>query len=172
MQARSIGSAASRHELARLRILVVEDNTYMRRIIRALLHGFGVREVLEAEDGAAGLESFAQNRPDLVITDWEMPILDGMEMAKIIRHPETSAKPDVPIIMVTSHSERRRVMEARECRISEFLVKPISTKALYDRVISAAFFPREQSLDDMAATSGEDADWAAALAAATDEKAA
>lgn len=114
----------------------------MRRIIRALLHGFGIREVLEAEDGAAGLEVFAAQTPDIVITDWEMPILDGLEMVRIIRQPDSSKNPYVPIIMITGHAEKRRVLQARDTGISEFLVKPISTKLLYDRVISAAFYPR------------------------------
>ena len=58
----------------RLRFLVIDDNAHMRRIMRSLLHGFGTREVYEAEDGAAGLEAFTQYGPDIVITDWVMPI--------------------------------------------------------------------------------------------------
>ncbi len=133
---------AARVDLSRLRFLVIEDNTYMRRIIRALLHGYGVREVLEAEDGAAGLDSFSTNSPDVVITDWHMPILDGLEMCRILRHPETSSNPNVPIIMVTGHAEKKRVIDARNVGISAFLVKPISTKALYDRVVAAVANPR------------------------------
>jgi two-component system, chemotaxis family, chemotaxis protein CheY len=109
-------------ECSRLRFLVVDDNSHMRRIIRALLHGFGVREAYEAEDGAAGLEAFSSFSPDIVITDWAMPIFDGIELTRMIRQPETSANPYVPIIMVTGHAERRKVAEARDAGVTEFLV--------------------------------------------------
>jgi two-component system, chemotaxis family, chemotaxis protein CheY len=65
-----------RVDCSRLRFLIVDDNPHMRRIIRALLHGFGVREAYEAEDGAAGLEAFSSYSPDIVIADWAMPIFD------------------------------------------------------------------------------------------------
>src|SRR4051794_8918989 len=67
-----------RIEYNRLRFLVIDDNAHMRRILRTLLHGFGTREVYEAEDGAAGLEGFTHYSPDIVITDWAMPIFDGL----------------------------------------------------------------------------------------------
>src|SRR4029434_430033 len=70
-----------RIDFNRLRFLVIDDNAHMRRILRTLLHGFGAREVYEAEDGAAGLEAFTHYMPDIVITDWAMPIFDGLEDA-------------------------------------------------------------------------------------------
>jgi DNA-binding NarL/FixJ family response regulator len=57
----------------KLRFLIVDDNLHMRRILRTLLHGFGARDVIEAEDGAGGLEGFSQGNPDIVFLDWEMP---------------------------------------------------------------------------------------------------
>jgi two-component system, chemotaxis family, chemotaxis protein CheY len=129
-------------ECSRLRFLIVDDNNHMRRIIRALLHGFGVREAYEAEDGAAGLEAFSSFSPDIVITDWAMPIFDGIELTRMIRQPETSTNPYVPIIMVTGHAEKRRVTEARDAGVTEFLVKPISAKALYQRIVSVVMMPR------------------------------
>jgi two-component system, chemotaxis family, chemotaxis protein CheY len=129
-------------ECSRLRFLIVDDNNHMRRIIRALLHGFGVREAYEAEDGAAGLEAFSSFSPDIVITDWMMPIFDGIELTRMIRQPETSTNPYVPIIMVTGHAEKRRVTEARDAGVTEFLVKPISAKALYQRIVSVVMMPR------------------------------
>ncbi|MGL4634816.1 MAG: response regulator [Beijerinckiaceae bacterium] len=129
-------------ECSRLRFLIVDDNNHMRRIVRALLHGFGVREAYEAEDGAAGLEAFTSYSPDIVITDWAMPIFDGLELTRMIRQPETSPNPYVPIIMVTGHAERRRITEARDAGVTEFLVKPISAKALYQRIVSVVMVPR------------------------------
>src|SRR5262249_53377796 len=76
-----------RIDFNRLRFLVIDDNAHMRRILRTLLHGFGAREVYEAEDGAAGLEAFTHYIPDIVITDWAMPIFDGLELMQMIRQP-------------------------------------------------------------------------------------
>ncbi len=77
-----------------------------------------------------------------MITDWAMPIFDGIELTRMIRQPETSTNPYVPIIMVTGHAERRRVTEARDAGVTEFLVKPISAKALYQRIVSVVMLPR------------------------------
>jgi CheY-like chemotaxis protein len=126
----------------KLRFLAVDDNAHMRRILRTLLHGLGAREVHEAEDGAAGLEAYTMHGPDIIITDWAMPVLDGLELTRIIRNPATSTNPFVPIIMLTAHSERNRVLAARDIGVTEFLAKPISAKSLYQRVVNVVVNPR------------------------------
>lgn len=131
-----------RIEFQRLRFLVVDDNQHMRRIVRQLLHGFGSREIYEAEDGASGLEAFNGHNPDIVITDWAMPILDGLELTQMIRKPDANANPYVPIIMLSGHSEKSRVAQARDAGVTEFLAKPIAAKALYERVLSVVLNPR------------------------------
>jgi CheY-like chemotaxis protein len=131
-----------RIDFNRLRFLVVDDNAHMRRIVRTLLHGFGTREVYEAEDGAVGLESFTQYSPDIVITDWVMPMLDGLQMVRKIRQPEGSVNPYVPIIMLSGHSEKKRIIDARDAGITEFMAKPISAKSLYQRVLNVVANPR------------------------------
>jgi two-component system, chemotaxis family, chemotaxis protein CheY len=131
-----------RIDFNRLRFLVIDDNAHMRRILRTLLHGFGAREVYEAEDGAAGLEAFTHYLPDIVLADWVMPIFDGLELTQMIRQPGANANPYVPIIMLTGHSEKQRVMDARDAGITEFLAKPISAKALYERVLNVVANPR------------------------------
>jgi len=131
-----------RVEFNKLRFLVVDDNPHMRRILRALLLGFGSREVHEAEDGAGGLEAFNQFTPDIVIMDWAMPIFDGLEFARMIRQPDTNASPFTPIIMLTGHSERKRVTAARDAGVTEFMVKPISAKGLHQRILNVIANPR------------------------------
>jgi two-component system, chemotaxis family, chemotaxis protein CheY len=131
-----------RVDFNRLRFLVIDDNAYMRRILRTLLHGFGARDVYEAEDGGAGLEAFTHYVPDIVLTDWFMPILDGLELAQMIRRPGANANPHVPIIMLTGHSEKKRVLSARDAGITEFLPKPISAKALHERILNVVANPR------------------------------
>ncbi|MGV3634688.1 MAG: response regulator [Pseudorhodoplanes sp.] len=132
----------SRIDFNRLRFVVVDDNAHMRRIVRTLLHGFGAREVVEAEDGAAGLEAYNSNIPDIVITDWAMPIFDGIELTQMIRQPGVNANPYVPIIMLTGHSEKSRVVAARDAGVTEFLVKPLSARGLYERIVSVVVSPR------------------------------
>jgi two-component system chemotaxis response regulator CheY len=131
-----------RIDFNRLRFLVVDDNAHMRRILRTLLHGFGAREVYEAEDGASGLEAFTHYMPDIMIADWVMPIFDGLELAQMIRQPGANANPYVPIIMLTGHSDKQRVMIARDAGVTEFLAKPISAKALYERILNVLIKPR------------------------------
>src|SRR2546423_4008802 len=126
----------------RLRFLVIEDNAHMRRIVRMLLHAFGTREVYEAEDGASGLEAFTHYMPDIVITDWVMPIFDGLELTQIIRQPGANANPFIPIIMLTGHSEKKLVLAARDAGVTDFLAKPISSTALYQRILSVVANPR------------------------------
>jgi two-component system chemotaxis response regulator CheY len=114
----------------------------MRRIIRTLLHGFGAREVYEAEDGATGLDAFNHHAPDIILLDWAMPIFDGLELTQMIRQPDANGNPFVPIIMITGHTERSRVTAARDAGVTEFLAKPISAKALYQRIVNVVINPR------------------------------
>ena len=131
-----------RIDFNKLRFLVCDDNPHMRRIIRTLLHSFGAREVYEAEDGATALEMFTHYIPDIVIADWSMPIFDGLELTQMIRQPEGAGNPYAPIIMLTGHSEKRRVMIARDAGVTEFLVKPISAKGFYHRILNCVANPR------------------------------
>jgi two-component system, chemotaxis family, chemotaxis protein CheY len=131
-----------RIDFNRLRFLVIDDNAHMRRILRTLLHGFGAREVYEAEDGAAGLETFTHYVPDIVLADWVMPIFDGLELTQMIRQQGANPNPYVPIIMLTGHSEKKRVISARDAGVTEFLAKPISAKSLYERIFNVVANPR------------------------------
>jgi two-component system chemotaxis response regulator CheY len=131
-----------RIDFNRLRFVVIDDNAHMRRIVRTLLTGFGAREVSEAEDGAAGLEIFTQHVPDIIITDWAMPIFDGIELTQMIRQPGNNANPFVPVIMLTGHSEKKRIIAARDAGVTEFLAKPLSARALYQRIVNVVVNPR------------------------------
>ena len=136
------GKEAMQLDLGLLKFLVVDDNAHMRRIVRTLLHGLGARETVEAEDGASGLDIFRSQAPDLVITDWVMPIMDGIELVRRIRDPASPSNPFVPIIMLTGYAERRRVFLARDAGVHEFLAKPLSAKSLYDHVANVIVNPR------------------------------
>jgi two-component system chemotaxis response regulator CheY len=127
---------------ANTKVLVVDDEHYMRKVVRTLLMSVGVRTVYEAPDSPSGLESIRSMAPDVVILDWEMPGLDGAGFVRMVRSPDTFPFPDIPIIMLTGHGDRRRVVEAVSIGVNEFLLKPVSSKALQDRLISVLAKPR------------------------------
>ena len=78
----------------------------------------------------------------MVVLDWEMPLLNGAELVRIVRSPGVFPMPDVPIIMLSGHGERWRVVEAVQLGVNEYLIKPVSAKALYDRLVSITMQPR------------------------------
>jgi len=84
----------------------------------------------------------AEPRPDVVIVDWQMPGLDGASFVRMVRSPDTFPFPDVPIIMLTGHGERSRVVEAVQVGVNEFLLKPVSSKSLQSRLLSVLTKPR------------------------------
>ena len=129
--------------LAHIKIVIVDDEHYMRKVVRTMLMGIGVRTIYEAADGPEGLELIRTMAPDLVIVDWEMPGLDGAGFVRMVRSPQTFPYPDVPIIMLTGHGERSRVIEALKIGVNEFLLKPVSSKALQDRLVAVLTKPRK-----------------------------
>jgi two-component system, chemotaxis family, chemotaxis protein CheY len=124
-------------------VLVVDDNQYMRKMVRNLLVNCGVKDIYEAGDGITALDTIRTVGPDVVVLDWEMPLLSGAELVRIVRSPGVFPMPDVPIIMLSGHGERWRVVEAVRLGVNEYLVKPVSAKALYDRLVSITLQPRQ-----------------------------
>ena len=102
----------------------------------------GIKDIYEAADGIAALDSIRTVAPDVVILDWEMPLLSGPELVRIVRSPGVFPMPDIPIIILTGHCERWRVVEAVRLGVNEYLTKPVSAKALYDRLVSITMQPR------------------------------
>lgn len=131
----------STYDISGLSALVVDDNMHMCRMIRAMLNGFGMRTVVEAHDGADGLERLATQPVDILIIDWEMPVLSGPEFVRLIRKPEHPMA-YCPIIMLTGHSTEQRTREALLLGVNDVLSKPCSSKALYLRIIDAVVRPR------------------------------
>jgi two-component system, chemotaxis family, chemotaxis protein CheY len=125
-----------KQRLRSLRVLIVDDNAFMRNIVRDLLATIGVRHTAEAADGVAALQVLRQDPPDVVILDWDMPFLNGFELARIVRAPGVFPHPDVPIIMLSGCGRRSLVLEAERLGINEFLAKPVSAKALFHRIVA------------------------------------
>jgi DNA-binding response OmpR family regulator len=125
-----------------LTVLIVDDAYYSRKILRTLLSAIGVTKVIEAPDGASGLAAIQAHNPDIVLLDWEMPGMNGAEFMRRVRSPETFIYPAVPVIMVTSHGEKSRVVEAMNLGVHEFLLKPVSSNALLARIVAVVTVPR------------------------------
>ena len=130
------------YNLSQVRFLIVEDNVNMIALVRSILQSLGAKTIYEAADVPTGLDLLHMGNPDIIICDWQMEPMSGLEFVCRIRD-EASANPYVPIIMLTAHAELDRVKEARDCGVNEFLVKPISAKSLYTRIREIIEHPRD-----------------------------
>jgi two-component system chemotaxis response regulator CheY len=126
----------------RLGVLVVDNSLYMRKLTRTMLMAIGVRSVYEASDGVGALDVIRSANPDMLVIDWDVPVLTGPQVTRIVRSPGVFPKPDLPIIMLTASAQREHVAEALRLGVHEFLVKPTSPKALRDRLLSILVKPR------------------------------
>jgi len=110
-----------------MRVLLADDSGTMRTIIRRSLESLGVSGAIEASDGIQAIELFkAGGAFDLVLTDWNMPGKNGMEVVREIR----AIDKNVPIVMVTTESDKARVLEAIGAGVSDYLVKPFTNEVL------------------------------------------
>ncbi len=129
--------------LENLKILVIDDNRFMREIVKTIFHVFHCKTVEEAGDGADALKVMANGYlPDLVVTNWNMPVMDGIQFIRHIRTSKDSPDPHMPIILMTAYSEVGHITNARDAGVNEILAKPISAISLYKRIVSVFTKPR------------------------------
>src|SRR3569833_2580303 len=95
-------------QIRALKVLVVGDEPYMRKVPRTILAAIGVHNILEAADGVTGLQMGAINRPDLIIVDWVIPMMDGPQFVQMVLTPYKFPVPDTPIIILSAHSDQWR----------------------------------------------------------------
>ena len=113
-----------------MRVLVVDDSAAMRTIIKRVLGALDVQEITEAGDGAEALVLFDQSEFDLILSDWVMPKMDGLEFLKEVR----KRNPTVPFLMVTTEAERARVISAIQAGVSDYVVKPFTVEVLKSKL--------------------------------------
>lgn len=130
------------YNLERLNFLIVDDNKHMRSLVRSVLHALGARHIEEAADGAEAYARLRTYIADVVICNWQMSPMDGIEFVRLVRTDDDSPNPFVPVIMLTAHTEAQRVVEARDAGVTEFLAKPISAHQLYSRIRAIIEYPR------------------------------
>jgi len=123
-------------------VLIADSNAYTRRLTRMMLTNLGCKATYEATDGAAALDAIRTINPDVMILEWDMSVLDGREVMRIVRSPGVFPKPNVPIVMLSDRGLRSRVTTAVRLGVNEFLVKPISPKTLQQRLLGIMLNPR------------------------------
>lgn len=115
-----------------MRILVVDDFQTMRRIVINLLRQLGFTNVVEAADGQLGLEKVRDDNIDLVVSDWNMPNMSGMEFLRALRTDEKYKT--LPFIMVTAEGKKENVIAAVQAGVSNYIVKPFNAATLKEKL--------------------------------------
>lgn len=115
-----------------MKILVVDDFSTMRRIIKNILREIGYSNVDEADDGTTALEKLKGSKFDFVVTDWNMPNMPGIELLKAIRQDPTLK--ETPVLMVTAEAAKENVVTAVQAGVNNYIVKPFTAAALKERI--------------------------------------
>ncbi len=134
---------AADYNLEKLSVLIVEDNKHMQLLLKEILRSFRITQIRVADDGADGIKELRNFSTDIVICDWNMQPIDGLDFTRMVRTSSDSSNPYVPIVLLTGHTESSRVMEARDAGITEFLAKPVSALGLYKRICAVVERPRQ-----------------------------
>lgn len=139
--------------LSGLRVVVADDNENMRNIIAAILKAAGIGNIVASENGYEAIRAIHRTNPDMAIVDFNMQPVDGIEFTRYVRSSPMSANPHLPILMMTGHAEKGRVLEARKAGISEFVVKPLTARRLlarFNRLLSSEAFARHMEAKTIA----------------------
>lgn len=113
-------------------VLVVDDFSTMRRIVRNILRDLEFKNILEAENGAAALEVLNAQEIDLVVSDWNMPKMTGLELLKSVRSNDRTK--DIPFLMVTAESQKENIIEAVKAKVSNYIIKPFTAAILAEKL--------------------------------------
>ncbi|HMM37368.1 MAG TPA: chemotaxis response regulator CheY [Desulfovibrio sp.] len=115
-----------------MRILVVDDFSTMRKIIKNILRQLGFTNVIEADDGSTGWEALNRENVDFIISDWNMPKMSGIEFLRKVRASEEYA--ELPFLMVTAEAQQENIIEAVQAKVSNYIVKPFTPETLNQKI--------------------------------------
>ncbi len=118
-----------------MRFLIVDDSSTMRRIIINTLGRIGYHECLEAANGREGLERLSNGAVDVIITDWNMPEMNGVEFVRAVR--ANSATRQVPVLMITTNAAKDDIVEALKAGVTNYVVKPFTPDVIKEKIQSA-----------------------------------
>jgi len=122
------------YNLRNLNILLIDDDATMRALLRDILKAFDVGDVRTAPNGVRAFSELQHYNADIVIVDWLMKPMSGLEFLHRVRLSDDAPNPFVPTIMLTAYSDRRRVLTSRDAGTTEFLIKPVTPTRLYNRI--------------------------------------
>ncbi len=115
-----------------MRVLVVDDFSTMRRIVKNILRQIGFTNIVEADDGTTAWETLNKDNIDFVISDWNMPNMTGIELLRKVRASEEFA--DVPFLMVTAEAQQENIIEAVQAKVSNYIVKPFTAETMKQKI--------------------------------------
>lgn len=115
-----------------MKVLVVDDFATMRRIVKGVLKQLGFSNIVEAEDGAAALDALKKEKVGLIVSDWNMPKMTGMDLLKAVRSDENLK--ETPFIMVTAEGQKENVIEAVKAGVSNYIVKPFTPETFSEKL--------------------------------------
>ena len=113
-------------------VLVVDDFSTMRRIVRNILRELEFKDILEADDGSSAVEILKSQKVDLVVSDWNMPKMTGLDLLKFVRSNEPTK--DLPFLMVTAEAQKENIVEAVKARVSNYIIKPFTAITLSEKL--------------------------------------
>ena len=116
----------------KMKVLVVDDFSTMRRIVKNILRQLGFENIVEADDGETAVRKLETERIDFVISDWNMPKMSGLELLKWVRSHEEFK--DLPFLMVTAEAQKENVLEAVKAKVSNYIVKPFTAETLSEKI--------------------------------------
>ena len=115
-----------------MKVLVVDDFATMRRIVKNILNQIGFKNIIEADDGSSALEVLKKDKVDLIMSDWNMPKVTGLELLKAIRSDESMK--DMPFLMVTAEGLKDSVVQTVQAGVSDYIVKPFTADTVKEKL--------------------------------------
>jgi two-component system chemotaxis response regulator CheY len=113
-------------------VLVVDDASAMRRIVRGLLKELGFKNIREADNGQSALDELKRRKADLVVSDWNMPEMSGIDLLRAIRSDE--ALKSIPVLMVTAEAKKENILAAIQAGVNNYIVKPFNAQTLQEKL--------------------------------------
>ncbi|BDQ32870.1 chemotaxis response regulator CheY [Pseudodesulfovibrio portus] len=115
-----------------MRVLVVDDFSTMRKIVKNILRQLGFTNIVEADDGSTAWEVLNKDNIDFIVSDWNMPNMSGIELLRKVRGSEEYA--DIPFLMVTAEAQQENIIEAVQAKVSNYIVKPFTPETLGQKI--------------------------------------
>jgi two-component system chemotaxis response regulator CheY len=115
-----------------MRVLVVDDFSTMRKIIKNILRQLGFNNIVEADDGSTAWDVLNKDNIDFIVSDWNMPTMSGIELLRKVRASEEYA--DIPFLMVTAEAQQENIIEAVQAKVSNYIVKPFTPETLGQKI--------------------------------------